>query len=836
MSLFFTDVCGNPAFGVDGRGLPLRLDILYTDELIGISAWPDTSFSYQIEGAGNGKLLFRILAEFGDDKSRRAFLAGEESRPDRERCALLYYQLHQPDTGLALQFTLSGEEEIRPGEALLTMLRDYSAALYTYACGGSRPEGIRYEMELPKAPAVKRPRLVRAQLAIFRDGRRVQKEAPLPMGERAVSELPPYQDFPWFCEQLERALCEETFCVKLARGRDGLYAVYFGQGGCLLQVGIQETRDGLFSQKPVSLRLMNREGVSVVHLDDRVEQRSFYGVDLDLWLSRFLQDLEFVLSAGRLEAMVTDSECLQILALLAKIKRGLAQELPDRTKGLFGEADRGLLEDVRYALCEELAEDLSKASRIAGIMAYPRKDGEDTMHFILSSQRADVNLQKVERGRAAVVFAMPAQQKAQKEVALAGTDAVFTHAELPGEGWFSFVRPFPNVEPYGNITLEQDEQGNPVSIPVVVREYPDLPVLIHQHGKMEDGASLTSLTWHYLAKMRLRPAAQDRIYIRIIVNGENLAAGYNRTEDLFDALARYDTVRGEILAALETPSMRKKALEAFRELALSVREHLNEETVEQDLVQETLLLQAVYAGERIVKYLLQWESGQPLPGGFPVLTVTDDGGNRAVMRPEEATGGRAVYSLEAFPMVQVDFRQAAAYELLFEKLPLKQVQAMSLQVSSTRNEAFDLPGYGSLKVSPDFVYRTEDVSFPQMVSPLGSYEDQVDLGEYSGERCREVFAGLAKQFQLQLAVYLQQILYEAADTPVTADFPICFGVKRDRDEAELSAFFGVVDEWLRELGQRDGREQIRVSVQCYSRDLTQERLLLEWKNLVFELG
>lgn len=835
LSLFFTDVCGNPAFCADGNGLPVSLDILYTDELIGISAWPDTSCSYQIEPAGDGKFLFRFLLDFGDDKTNRELTAGTENRPDRERCALIYYQLHQPDTKLALRFTLSGEVEIQPGEELLTLLRGYSVQLYDYACGGSMPEGIRYEMELPKAPAAKTPRLVRAQLAISRDERRVQKEVPLPMGVRAVSEVPPYQDFALFCEQLENAFCGATFCVKLARGAEGLYAVYFGQGGCRLRIDIEEMPRGLFAQRPVSLSLLNREKVSVVHLDETVEEQSFYGVDIDLWLSRFLDDLENVLSVQKLEELVQDSECLQILAALATAKRGLAQALPERISGLFEEADQTLEEDVRYALCEELAENLSKASRIAGIMAYTRNDREDTMNFLLSSQRADVGLQKIERGRAAVVFAMPENQKGIKQVELSGTDAVFTHAELPGTGWFSFVRPFHTVEPYGQIALEQDGKGNPISVPVILREYPDIPVLMNHQGNMDAGVTLSSFTWNYLAKLRLKPAAQDRIYISLIINAENLVSELNMEDDLFSVLARYDMLREEILTALQEPSMRKKALTYFNDLAFAVIQHLNEVSVMQDFVRQTLVLQAVYSGEKISQYILQWESGQPFVGGFPILTVTDPAGNRAVMRPEEEAGGRAVYSLEEFPQVYTDFREEAEYELLFEKLSLTQFQGMSIQAGSTRNEAFSLPGYGEKKVSPAFVYRTENVSFPQMVSPLGSYEEEVDMGVFSKDRFCNLFAQVSKSFQLQFAVYLEQILYEYGDSPVTADFPICFGVKREMGEEDLSALFEEVDLWLNDLAQKIGRERIRVSVQCYSKELMQERLLLEWKKLIFVL-
>lgn len=839
LSLFFTDVCGNPAFSADGGGLPLSLNLLYTDELIGISAWPDTSCSYQILPTGNGKLLFRFLVDFGDDNTtnpKKILLRGEENRPDRERCALIYYQLHQPDTRLALQFTLSGEEEIRLGEDLRSLLREYSGRLYEYACGGSIPVGIRYEIELPEAPASKRPRLVRAQLAISRDESRVQKDAPLPMGVRAVSEIPPYQDFALFCEQLENAFDKAAFCVKLAKGTKGLYAIYFGEGGCQLQTGIAETPCGLFAQRPVSLSLINRENVSVTHLDDSVEERSFYGVDINLWLSGFLQDMENILSPHRLEKLVADRDCLEILSALSKTKRSLAQAIPEKTSGLFEEADQGLAEDVKYALCEELSEDLSRASRIAGIMAYRNKNAEDTMNFILSSQRADVGLQKLERGRAVVVFAMPENQKAVKQVELSGTDAVFTHAELPGEGWFSFVRPFHTVEPYGRMTLERDERGNPVSVPVILREYPDTPVLMNHQGDMDDGAMLSAFTWDYLARMRLKPAAQDRIYIALVINNGNLAAARNREEDLFSVLAGYDTVRGEILTALEEPSMRQKALQYFLNLALAVLRHLNEETVEQGLVHETLLMQAVYDGERIVRYVLQRQPGQSFAGGFPVLSVTDPAGNRAVMRPEEVMGDRAVYSLEAFPQVHVDCKEEAEYELLFEKLSLKQIQGMRIEAACTRNEAFSLPGYGDKKVLPAFVYRTETVSFPQMVSPLGSYEKEVEAGAFSRDSFCNLLEEVSKYFKLQIAVYLEQILYESAGIPpVTADFPICLGIKRSMGREELSAFCDVIGEWLTDLQQRSGTEQIRVSLQCYSKDLEQERLLLEWKNIVFVL-
>lgn len=839
LSLFFTDVCGNPALDADGSGLPVSLDLLYTDELIGISAWPDTSCSYQILPTGNGKLLFRFLVDFGDDNTtnpKKILLRGEENRPDRERCALIYYQLHQPDTRLALRFTLSGEEEIRPGEDLRSLLREYSGRLYEYACGGSIPEEIRYEIELPEAPASKRPRLVRAQLTISRDESRVQKDAPLPMGVRAVSEIPPYQDFALFCEQFENAFDKAAFCVKLAKGTKGLYAIYFGEGGCRLQAGIAETPCGLFAQRPISLSLINREKVNVIHLDDSVEERSFYGVDINLWLSGFLQDMENILSPHRLEKLVADRDCLEILSVLSKTKRSLAQAIPEKTSGLFEEADQGLTEDVKYALCEELAEDLSRASRIAGIMAYRNKNAEDTMNFILSSQRADVGLQKLERGRAVVVFAMPENQKAVKQVELSGTDAVFTHAELPGEGWFSFVRPFHTVELYGRMTLEQDERGNPVSVPVILREYPDTPVLMNHQGDMDDGTMLSAFTWDYLARMRLKPAAQDRIYIALVINNGNLAAARNREEDLFSVLAGYDTVREEILAALEEPSMRQKALRYFQELALAVLRHLNAETVEQALVRETLLLQAVYDGGRIGRYVLQRQPGQSITGGFPVLTVTDPAGNRAVMRPEEETGDRAVYSLEAFPQVHVDFKEEAEYELLFEKLSLKQIQGMSIEAACTRNEAFSLPGYGDKKVLPAFVYRTETVSFPQMVSPLGSYEKEVEAGAFSRDSFCNLLEEVSKYFKLQIAVYLEQILYESAGIPpVTADFPICLGIKRSMGREELLAFCDVIEEWLADLQQRSGTERIRVSLQCYSKDLEQERLLLEWKNIVFVL-
>lgn len=837
LSLFFTDVCGNPAFGADGGGLPVSLELLYTDELIGVSAWPDTSCSYQVASGENGKLLFRFLLDFGDEETKQKLMAkeGGEGRPDKERCALIYYQLHQPDTGLAFRFTLSGEEEIRPEEGLLTALRSYSIQLYEYACGGSMPEGIRYEMELPAAPASRLPRLVQAQLSLSRDESRVQKNAPLPMGSRAVSELPPYRDFELFCGELEKALCGEKFCVKLARGAEGLYAVYFGEDGCQLKAGIEETARGLFAQRPVSLKLLNREKVEIIHLDGTREVRSFYGVDIDLWASGFLADFENMLSAARLEKLVSDGEILKILGALASLKGGFAQTVPERVSGIFDEADQALIKPVKDALCVELAEELSRYSRISGIMAYAQEDREDTANFVLSSQRADVKLQKIESGRAVVVFAVPEYRKALKQVELSGTDAVFTHAELPGKGWFSFVRPFSKPEPYGQVMLEKDKKGNPVSVPVILREYPEIPVLMGHQGKMDEGAGLSSFTWSYQARAKLKPAAQDRIYVSLILNGEGLTAAKNAEKDLFGVLAGYYTVREEIMAALEEPSLRKKALEYFYELASDALTHWNDEPVRRNSLHETLVLQAVYEEERIVRYVVQWMGGRQFSGGFPVLAVTDSEGNRAVMKAKEEPGGSAVYSLEEFPQVLVDFEKEAEYELLFEKLPLEKLQSMSIQVGSTRNEAFFLPGYGEKETAPEFVYRTENVSFPQQVSPFGSYEERIAMGLFSKERFCALFKEISKSCELQFAVFLEQILYEAVNPPVTADFPICFGVKKSMGQEELLQLYEETETWLKELPQRSDREQIRVSVQCYSKELREERLLLEWKNLIFTL-
>ncbi len=823
LSLFFTDVCGNPAFFRGDAGYPLKLPVLYVDELIPISAWPDTAFRYEVEVGNGGTLRWILHGEFHAEHS-------VDFQGDPRECARLLRQWNQPDIGLRLRFSLSGAGWISLGDELRSLLRNYLEELYRFVCApetAPEPRGIRFETELPIGTPTQSIVDLTADLEVSRDGERTLKEPALPLGARAVTRLLPEEDSEAFARKLEEAVRTASFCVKLARGPRGFAAVYLGAAGCRLEIGSARYVEGLHGLAPISTTPLSREKVSVIHLDGTEEEYSFYGVDLDSWAEVFLKDVEEVLSGGLAELLVS-SGLVDELGKLSAAKRRLAEEIPARVKRLFEPGETDLTEAVRAAYTEELAVDLGKGRRIGGAMAYRQEHREDGLRFQISVQGAAAKAGKVKEQEAPVVFAVPENPDAVEQVNLGTMDWRITHVEQVGAGWFSFLLPFADPAPYGKVCPGRDDGGAEIHIPVILREYPPQAVLKEQGFRWE--TDVFPFSWEYWGRLELELSAQDRVWLRFEVNRGDAMKLEDAGDDLLGILAEYGVLRAELRDGMFDPQRREAAVKRFRSLADAAAENWNCPLLMTDSPEEeALVLRACFTAGHVVEYRIR---GEGTTAKFPQLSVRDSAGHEAILSAETA-GEEGVYRLSAFPEVCVQAGERAEYRIGSGGHSLCTDQSVQLTVELTRNEEFELPGYGRLNPVDDFVYRLPPAEFPESVSPDHCVSQPYEAGSWSVENFCEFFEDSLRGFELRFSFFLEEVLFDLCDPPLVSSFPIKLSLKRVMEQEDLRSLGEAVDGWLSEHHCGQTGQRVRVSAAYHSGLLEEPRLLLEMSAILF---
>jgi hypothetical protein len=482
---------------------------------------------------------------------------------------------------------------------------------------------------------------------------------------------------------------------------------------------------------------------------DAVDEQTFTRIDMDDWAQLFLSAFDAVLSpelAGAIYLLDKDalgdilgSKKVLADAIAGKVKPVLQGESADRPKAA---------EKLKQRLLMELAQayEVNAVVQYPVAFATPAEGGEVRLYgapLIGNVQNAPYSLSNAKISAAAessLDFLFSTQTVREEPVV--GLDLKFKYSHLEygisdqsqfngyqSSSWLAFVLP-PEAVDLGH-----------VDIPVVLRDFPEAPALLHQAARQSEGlqagtsaeeALRIATGWDYLIRYNQRFSAQDWLKVEVQFNlpeaQQMSARGFS--EDLLDALAvfswHWPALRADLLELLPgidartigalSPEERQQASNAINAFARLARNAANR-------------------WESWAPPATNWVGFESSPSAklFQVREIASNGNHLAefedlnpqanpdIAAPVLLVGPDEVRGLMAFGVARSEPLRALA----LERLNVLAYQNALAAVYLTRNEAL-LSGKPS---ALDFVYFTPQTRFPQAIVPLLDNDIEIDMGE-----------------------------------------------------------------------------------------------------------
>lgn len=628
--------------------------------------------------------------------------------------------------------------------------------------------------------------------------------------------------------------------------------------------GVTGRQPRTFALRPLANTLIARQDVVTQEFDvatgslGKEVKRNYQGIDLEVWARSFLSDVELMLSA----AYVRGAYALNRTALdeIAGAKRTLAGAIANSLDYvLAGETGDPARAAAAETLRQQLLVSLPRGYDTSAVLQYDtdvtspwatpyaRLSGNPVTTFASTDERlktASVSNAKVPlaQGTSRVSFLVTVPD-VQSHAAL-GLHLDYRVVELEfgitpqvegyeSSDWLTFLTPLGNGSPEALAI----DLGSPV-VPLPLRAYPPMPMLLDHAAEVPTEAATLAdaVHWRYRCSLRHQSAEQDSVAFTVTFN-QQPAAGLDvgGPDDLFAALAQYSVAATPMLGLLAglvdwekaTPEQRSvlhAAIGTFRDLAVKVASAW---TSHWDHVPRTATVDAAAIGtgpaQDVYDYAMRLDAdesaswyttltltrkkvGGPGTVGWPDIVAVTAGGDRHPLTPAapEACGCGdadtcACYAFPVEPGDRVPAFSLVTFELTFPPVHVASYQNATARVWVTRNER--LLGDAGPDTTPDFVYRTPDVSYPQPVVPFIDITGAIPIGGWPsaplGPAFATVFDGHAADRTVGIGVRYAYTLVPG-DPPVEALLPVLQSTVGDYESTTVGAVTAYVDQWRRD--------------------------------------
>jgi hypothetical protein len=687
--------------------------------LVPLDQWPGADFHYSIHPALNQAAGLSLSAAF--DPNHLAPCAAA-----RDRYRLILDQLRDPAVTVRVRTTLpatAGDGVLR--SALESFVEAIDEQLET--APGQDPQPVRRTLELPiPFDAVCALPSDIVPLAITVEIAREFELAASPVSPAFSPSQP--ESLPAFARAFESAFSgfdAASGQLKLAQSPAdpaALWAVRWGP-----EAGISAR----FPGGPVVAYALRPLSPSLVSGYSSLTGKQYSGVDLDLWVYQCLLALDDLLlrqganASGRLLAA----------------KQSLSESIPQGIGPvLASQPGQGDPDTARRRLTQALLQSLARAwaSTVVQVAAEVSAAGSEPAAQLLGSVSPSQNdflygtLDLLSGTRQMTFLAAPAQPAAQSRLVLSLEYQATSVRPVQSPGLtcpaFILAGPPPLLIP---VPLAAEAH-----IPVPLRFYPGLPVLVSQAAAPVDGESpvpsasptgiedaiAAALCWKYTTQISHQLAAQDRLYFSAIFNQPPSSAPpppviSPNQENLLDALALFR----EVYAALP-PELSESTVEQFTAAAEGVARAMAH------FWPSPAQAGALVESPAVIHDQFYIRTG-PTPGTLHLFGRAAGGANPAHwprVTPNQGTCWIPDRSAANPPTTSVDwwtlshtFDPAADFNSLqldWEPLDLLKHQTATLTAQLVRNAA--LLGKGDAPTNSDFIYRTPEVHFPTPLVPL----------------------------------------------------------------------------------------------------------------------
>ncbi|MFD5621410.1 hypothetical protein, partial [Streptomyces yangpuensis] len=798
---------------------------------------------------------------------------------------------------------------LRPGERVVV---PPATARLSGRVGTSTPDGVQWSFPEPVFP-------VTVALDLFREPTLVDP-ALAATATRATTAVPagrstdPAQNdaltLAAFAEQVQRAV--PVLRLATAPGRTSgtdVWAVVFDTGGIesvsieppLEVAGTKQPRT--FAIRPLTTTLIARQNVYTPGFDVRTglptegQTRDYQGIDLEVWAQGFLADLELLLSAayvqgayelGRdvLDGIIGVKKTLAG-AVAAGLHHVLAGETPDAG------ADPKLAAAVER-LRQELLVSLTRGNATSAVVQYDTSAASPwTDQYARLSGNPVVDYRKVPAHlRTATV--------SNGKVSLADGDSqinfLITVPDVAGHAALDLTLDFGGVELEFGIAREVEgydrsdwltfiaplASGSPPAldfdlgaprVPIPLRAYPPMPILLDQHADVPTSAAGLSdaLYWQYRCSVQHQSAEQDTVELQVTYNQPSRTPGVAPADDLFGALAQYTAVSAPLLGLLAglpdweaaDPDKRTamtNALGTYRTLAGTVARAWAAHWADApepvpvvplaaggpvpDVYRYALGLDAENGWYTTLRLTLTVGSG-PGGTGWPekIVCITAAGECHELTPSDpEVCGCTDAHHCRCyvFPLRAVEAFTLLTFEVTFPRVHIAAYQSASASARVTRNAR--LLGEGWPDTASSFVYRTPEVGHPQPVVPFIDITSAIAIGPWDppdhhplAPMFDAVFDGDPSHRTIAIGARYAYTLV-AGEPPVSALLPVVQSTVGLYSAATVPTLTRALDEWSeREQPVTEGGAwAFRVSLYS-SVDPSLQRPVLQLKHLSSEL-
>lgn len=368
----------------------------------------------------------------------------------------------------------------------------------------------------------------------------------------AVTQIVPHitHDLTQFAQEFEAAFPG----YKLARTGaepEQLTAIRIGDGGLKVSVAAYE-RGGLkipvyYGFRPLCNRPITRE-CRVKDWDGEYRTQVFADIDIEVWARHLLEDVDLLLSSDFLAFL---GQCLGLSALI-ELKEQLAQTIslqfmpieenvPDATENQTGLVQSWILEQLRVSLSNGY--DISSAAQYRSKLSADRRvrlalnaggDGDLSVFAGKADTESDifcVGYRYASRYHTGT-FCKFELRAGQLEYNMTDISEGYQRSD-----WMQFILPLQGQE----LSLASD-----IPVPNPLRQIPGKSELVQHTYSPGNGCSL----WDYHLRIRTVAAEQDVLHVGIDFKKLQAEKALPHSDDLFDALAQYETVRQRLGQAI----------------------------------------------------------------------------------------------------------------------------------------------------------------------------------------------------------------------------------------------------------------------------------------------
>lgn len=316
--------------------------------------------------------------------------------------------------------------------------------------------------------------------------------------------------------------------------------------------------------------------------------------------------------------------------------------------------------------------------------------------------------------------------------------------------WLSFIRP---IRPAGASLPNVDTALGQAEIPVPLRAYPPVPLLVGQSGPPSFEKPLNvqeAIQWNYAFDYEHQDAAQDSIYLHVTFNApEDTGLTASSLDDMFASLAQfvsaYPAVKSMLngLTAPSYPVALTRTIQTFAEMVEKVAESwtydisnylqgpgLADHSLTTDDYDYSVGFTVVRREERdvlesLTLRLVPGPDGQMPPrpsptGEFPAIFWQLDGEWKELIRegtdPIERTYRYEPEQPAAFTPLR--------HRIMFEKLGVLTVQNAVAGTHVERNQNLVSSG----PTAAWFTYSTPSIRFPNLLTPLVEHSSVIPFG------------------------------------------------------------------------------------------------------------